>query len=342
MGNISLLDCTLRDGGYVNDWNFGKACIEEFAGRLADAGIDVMELGFIRDEEYNADRSVFTSAESLSRFEKRKTATLYSAMIEGSERDRTFPVEKLGRSSGTGIDLIRVCTWKRLMEEHIDYCASVQARGYRLSVQPTAIDQYNDEEFLRLIGLVDQLKPYAFYLVDTWGTQSSSGICHYAELADKYLSPGIRLGYHGHNNKMQALSCAEAVINLGLSRDLLIDATVMGMGRGAGNLQTEVAIDFLNEKCGKHYDLLPVLYLYSKYIEDIYKKQPWGYSLFHFISQRQKLSQDFATYFKEHGYSLADFSRFIDTLRPEERIVFREGPVKEKLAELGILKEKHL
>lgn len=188
MGNVYLLDCTLRDGGYVNNWHFGQKCIEDFADRLVDASVDIMELGFIREEDYSPDRTVFTSAETLARFKKTSDSTLYSAMIEGNESDKNFPIEKLGKSSETGIDLIRICTWKRLMKEHIDYCSEIQDRcGYRISIQPTAIDQYNDDEFLRLIELVNRMKPYAFYLVDTWGTQSASDICHYAKLADKFL-----------------------------------------------------------------------------------------------------------------------------------------------------------
>ena len=68
MRHIYLLDCTLRDGGYVNNWEFGKECIQKFPIELCEANIDILELGFIRNEAVNHDRTVFTSADDLGRF----------------------------------------------------------------------------------------------------------------------------------------------------------------------------------------------------------------------------------------------------------------------------------
>lgn len=334
---IKLLDCTLRDGGYVNNWNFGKNCIEDFVDNLAESGIDIIELGFIRNEEYSPERSIFTAAENLSRFRKKKNM-LYSAMIEGNDVDRNFPVEKLGKSSETGIDLIRVCTWKRLMKEHIDYCRLIGIGGYKISVQPTAVDQYSDEEFLQLIDLSNRIKPFAFYIVDTWGTQSAIDICHYAKIADENLFPKTMLGYHGHNNKKQALSCVEALIKMNMSRDLCVDGSVCGMGRGPGNLQTEVLIDFLNRNHDGKYNLLPIIELYSKYVKAISNRTSWGYSIYHFISSNCALPQDFATYFREHNYTVEDFIRFVDSLSRSEKVTFRKDFVDRRIIELGICK----
>jgi 4-hydroxy 2-oxovalerate aldolase len=246
-------------------------------------------------------------------------------MIEGSDMGLCFPVEKLGTPQETGIDLIRVCIWKRLMREHIEYCKSIATLGYKVSIQPTAIHQYNNEEFKELIQLVNEIAPYSFYLVDTWGTESPDEIINYAVQADRYLLPDIKLGYHGHNNKMQALSCVEAILKLGLKRDVCIDATVMGMGRGAGNLQTEVVMDFLNRRYKENmYDCKNVISLYDKYIKHWYEKSPWGYSIYHFISGELFFPQDFASYFKEHNYSIQDYMTFMDSLEPYEKVVFKK------------------
>lgn len=339
MGEVYLLDCTLRDGGYVNDWAFGRECIQTFPDKLIEANIDIMELGFIRNESKNYDRSVFTSIEDLNRFKRSslKKDVIYSAMIEGNERDATFPVSKLGTPVETGIDLIRICTWKRLMKEHLDYCKEVSDLGYKVSIQPTAIDQYNDDEFIKLLKLANNVNPFAFYLVDTWGTQSSKQIIHYAHLADKYLNKDINLGYHGHNNKMQALSCVATILELNFDRGVCVDSSVMGMGRGPGNLQTEVVMDYLNENYNKNYDVDIVIDLYSKYIKKIYDITPWGYSVHHFVSSRKSLPQDFATYFKENDYSIDEFYQFISSLQQSERVTFRKQFVESRLKELGLL-----
>lgn len=338
MGKIHLLDCTLRDGGYVNNWEFGVDCIREFPHRLAKANIDIMELGFIRNETYNPERTVFTSKEDLKKLEKMSggSSTIYSAMIVCGEKGNEYPIHKLGIPEETGIDLIRVCTWRRLMEEHIEYCDNVGKLGYKVSIQPTAIDQYNDEEFIRLLRLSNEIHPFALYLVDTWGTQSASQICHYAALADKYLDKETKLGYHGHNNKMQALNCVDAILKMGLDRDICIDSSVMGMGRGPGNLQTEVAMDYLNNNYDGKYDVKTAIGLGSSYIKKFYDRSPWGYSIYHFISSRNSMSQDFATYFKEQGYSIERFIAFIDTLSSSERVVFKRDFVENRLKEMNI------
>lgn len=338
MKGIYLLDCTLRDGGYANNWEFGEECAREFPHELADSNIDMIELGFIRNEESNAGRTVFTSVEDFKRIERRSKdkSVIYSAMIEGSEKAGTYPVDRLGTPDQTGIDLIRVCTWKRLMEEHMEYCGRVGEQGYMVSIQPTAIDQYNDEEFIALLQLANRIHPFAFYLVDTWGTQSAGEICHYALIADKYLHPETKIGYHGHNNKMQAIGCVDALLGLGLNREICIDASVMGMGRGPGNLQTEVAMEYLNHKYGKNYKIENVIGLYSKYIKDFYEKSPWGYSVYHFLSSARVLPQDFATYFKEKQYSVEAFVKFTDSLTAEEKVVFRKDFVESRLDALGL------
>ena len=337
MKKVFLLDCTLRDGGYVNNWHFGKECISECADVLVKSSVDIVELGMIRMGNNDSNRSVFSEMDGFKYILPYKGNAIFSAMIEGNEPELNFPTGKLLTAKESGIDLIRVCTWKRLMKEHIDYCKEIAKLGYRISIQPTAIDQYSDDEFIALCKLANSFDPFSLYLVDTWGTQTSKQIVHYAKLADIYLKKDIKLGYHGHNNKMQAINCVEALISLNLDRDLCFDSSIMGMGRGPGNLQTEILMDYLN-KAGldKKYDIGGPLHLYSKYISSFYKQFGWGYSIYHFISANNSLPQDFATYFKENGYSIEEFSLFINSLSDKEKVVFNKEFAEKRLKELNV------
>lgn len=337
MADVYLLDCTLRDGGYVNNWAFGADGIQGIKAGLEQAGADIIELGFIRDEEVNLDRSVFAGGADLrSRFGIGSRKAVYSAMIEPREPYQSYPLAQLGTPQDSGIDLIRICTWKRLTKEHLAYCRRAADMGYQISIQPTAVGQYDLAEFSDLLKQANELRPYAFYIVDTWGTQSSSQICRYLERAEAILEQGIKIGYHGHNNKMQALSCAQAAVSMGLSHDLCIDASIMGMGRGAGNLQLEVIMDYLNEAAGKHYASQSIVPLYTQYLRKFFEKTPWGYSSYHFLSAQENCSQDFATYFKEKNYGEENFLLFLNSLKPEEKIVFRAGFVEDRRKELGL------
>lgn len=337
MQNIYLLDCTLRDGGYVNNWLFGADAIENIKDGLEQAGADIIELGFIREEAVNTQRSVFASAEDLyTRVFKKDRKVIYSAMIEGTDPETCYPVEYLKTPAESGIELIRVCTWKRLMKEHLSYCRSIAERGYLVSIQPTAVEQYNKEEFIELLKQANDVQPYSLYVVDTWGTQSSIQICRYLELADHYLDRAIKIGYHGHNNKMQALSCVQAALRMDLSHDFCIDASIMGMGRGVGNLQTEIVMDYLNEAYGKKYDNRKIVDLFHLYLNNVYAQTPWGYSMYHYLSAQYSCPQDFATYFRDKGYGIDQFQVFLDSLQPDEKIVFRADFVEKRRKQLGL------
>lgn len=137
MNHVYLLDCTLRDGGYVNDWRFGREAIEKIKEGLEGAGIDIIELGFFRNGPSDPDRSVYSSGRDIHRVMARKKAgVLYSAMLDGADLDRLYPVEQLGSPEVSGIDYIRVCTWKRLMKEHLRYCQKIVGGGIEFRFNP--------------------------------------------------------------------------------------------------------------------------------------------------------------------------------------------------------------
>ena len=339
MSKIYLLDCTLRDGGYVNNWTFGKDAIDAVRLSLEAAGIDIIELGFFREEPSSPERTVYGFGhDAATVLTTKKKNVFYSMMIEGGEPEQTFPVHRLGTPEESNVDYIRICIWKRLMREHMTYCRSVIEQGYRVSVQPTQVGQYTDAEFIDMCHRANDINPFAVYIVDTWGTQSVNQIRHFLELADRWLYPNIRIGYHGHNNKMQALSCAQTAIQMGLSHELCLDSSIMGMGRGIGNLQTEIIMDFLNENCSSNYKYKPKLLinLFHRYLQKFYDAAPWGYSLYHYLSAEYECSPDFASYFKRNNLGEDDFILFLDSLRPEEKIVFRREFVEKRLKELKL------
>ena len=335
MKSINLLDCTLRDGGYVNDWMYGREAIEKIVAGLEEAAVEILEIGFLRKGQSNPNRSSYpTILELNASFGKKREGVIYSAMIEGAA---SFPLDDILPATDSGVDLIRICTWKRLTDEHFDYCKKVGEKGYKISLQPTAVSQYNEQEFTEMVKKANDVHPFALYIVDTWGTQDSENIRKYAEIAGKYLDEDIMIGYHGHNNKMQALSCAQSLLNMNLPHAICIDSSISGMGRGVGNLQTEVIMDYLNKNHGKHYDSMKMVDLYEKYLFPIYQEQPWGYSPYFYISAKYGCAQDFATYFRDNMIGEYNFKVFLDSLTAQEMVVFRKDFVEERLNELNIL-----
>lgn len=318
--SLKFLDCTLRDGGYINDWRFGKKAIYDIREKLDEANVDIVEIGFIKDEPYDEDRTVFNDIEQVKKIVgKKKKDVLYAVMAEVVS---PLPLDKLVPADKDGPDVIRVIVWKRMLQEGFEYCKGIVEKGYKLCVQPARVSQYSDEEFINMIRLFNQLNPMAIYVVDSWGTMYKDELLHYLALAHQNLKPGIAVGYHGHNNMMQAFDVACAFAEQDIDRDMIIDASVYGIGRGAGNLNSEIFAKWLNEKYGKTYDLDAFIYINDKYISEIYEQEQWGYSIPFFVTAKYNCNPNYANYYVKKGLSGSEIEKCVSALSPDERIIF--------------------
>nr|MCR4625577.1 aldolase catalytic domain-containing protein [Lachnospiraceae bacterium] len=277
MRKVYLLDCTLRDGGYVNDWNFGEETIKGFGRKIAQTGVEIYEVGFIKGDKYDPNKSVFPDIQSIVPMIQPKSADMkYVGMLDMSA---PVPVDRLVPYDGTSVDGIRVIFKKDKIEQAYEYCKRIQELGYFISVNVVGTDLYTDAEFIDVIKKFNTLHPYAFSIVDTFGLIKRKQFLRLAYIADSNLEEGIILAYHAHNNLQLAFGNAEALVEMNLKRDLLIDACVFGMGRGAGNLNLELFAEYMNENYDTHYKIEPMLEIMDEYLNDIYKTKFWGYSL---------------------------------------------------------------
>lgn len=282
MGNIYLLDCTLRDGGYINNWNFGEDTIKGIVTLLERSNVDIIELGFLRPGDYGKNQSLFSDISEVERVvEKKKRGTEYVVMVD---MNNPVPLESIPENCGNKVDGIRVIFKKNCIEQGYEYCIGIKERGYKVSVNPVSTDSYGDKEYVELIERFSQLKPDAIAIVDTFGSMKRRDFLRYVELADHNMPQEIMLGYHAHNNLQQAFGNAEALINMHIKRDIIVDACVFGMGRGAGNLNLELFAEYLNVNVGAHYQIQPILEIMDNYLQNIYSSGFWGYSLPLYIS----------------------------------------------------------
>lgn len=319
---IKLLDCTLRDGGYVNNWEFGEQAISDIKENLELSGADIIELGFIKNEPENKDRTVFNNMSDVKKIIGKNVPNRQYAVM--AEVINPLPLDMLEPYKDGFPEIIRVIVWKRMLEEGFEYCKGIVEKGYKLCVQPARTNQYSDEEFINMIKKFNELNPMAFYVVDSWGTMYKNELLHYMKLADENLKEGISIGYHGHNNMMQTFDAAAAFCDQNTKRDVIIDASVYGIGRGAGNLNTEIFAKYLNEKCGGKYNIKPLLRVFDEYILDIYKKEKWGYSLPYFISAKYNANPAFANYYEKKGVRCKIIEKCIKSMEPEKRVIFSD------------------
>lgn len=297
MGNILLLDCTLRDGGYVNDWQFGLDVIKGFSKKIVQTGVEFYEVGFIKGDSYNPDRAVFPDTKSISNvIDKKSDAIKYVGMLDMSA---PADIDKLEPASESCLDAMRVIFKKDKIDAAYDYCQKVKDKGYILFANLVGTDDYSEEEFVATVKKFSELEPYGIAIVDSFGLIRRKQFIKYVTLADENIDKNIALCYHAHNNLQQAFGNAESFVELELDRDIVIDACVFGMGRGAGNLNLELFAEYLNENYNGHYNIEPMLEIMDEYLNDIYREKFWGYSLPLYLSANLGCHPNYAIYYAE-------------------------------------------
>lgn len=297
MKKVKVLDCTLRDGGYCNEWKFGKENIIKILESLNTANVDYIECGFLstlaRKEQ---EKSIYSTIEEISELIPEKARNIkHLVMINYGEYD----AEQLSPKENYRIDGIRVAFHKKNWHEAVNVCSKIKKKGYQVFAQPMVSTNYSEEEFRDLINALNQIHLDAFYIVDSFGTMKHDDLLEYVRIADSNLKPSICLGFHAHNNLQLAYANAQLFIGLPLNRQLIVDVTIHGMGRGAGNLNAELFLDYLNAKNEGHYFVKPVLSLMDEIISGFYEKKPWGYNLPNYLAAVHCAHPNYANYLSQ-------------------------------------------
>lgn len=294
MSNLYLLDCTLRDGGYVNDWNFGAGSIRSIFSRLDNAGIDIVEVGFIDERRQNdSNRSIYPDTKSVEAvFDgMEKPNAMVVAMIDYG----TCGIERISPKSESHIDGIRVIFKKHLQDEALEFCRQIKEKGYKLFVNPVSVTTFSDAEMMTIIEKINAIEPYAVTIVDTYGLMHSDKLLHYCAIMNEHLKKDIILGYHAHNNFQLAYSNTIAVMENVKGRDISIDSTLFGMGKSAGNACTELVAMYMNERFGKQYDINQIQEAIDVDITKEFAKKEWGYRPLFYISALNECHPSYVT-----------------------------------------------
>lgn len=339
MNNFRLLDCTLRDGGYINDWNFGHNTLINVFERITAAGIDFIEVGFL-DQRYSFDinRSIAPTSHCINEIygglDKKNTEIV--GMIDYG----TCDISQIQLCKDSILDGIRVIFKKQKKEEALSFCKELKALGYKVFSQAVSITSYNDEELNELINLVNEVRPYAVSIVDTYGLLHKNSLFHYYEVMNKHLAEDIGIGYHSHNNfQLGYANCIELMNKHGESkRELLLDGTIFGMGKGAGNAPTELLAMYMNENYEKNYDINQILEAIDVNIMEIYRKTSWGYSMKFFISASNDCHPDYVSYLlNKKTLSVKSINDILKKIEENKKLLYD----KEYIEDLYVNYQKH-
>ena len=321
MSQVSLLDCTLRDGGYVNSWRFGEKNIKTIVNKLIQSGIEVVECGYLSASAISdPDSTRFRCMEDILKLypHEKGNNQRYAVMVNFGE----YPVEDLPLANERS-PIVRLAFHKKDLEEAFRYAERLERLGYVYYMQPMGALNYTDAEYISLIDRVNHTNAEAFYIVDSFGVMELPDFKRLVFLADHNLREDTTLGYHSHNNLQQAYSNSKCMVELNLRHRLILDASVFGMGRGAGNLNIELFARYLNQTEGKQYDIEPFLEIFDECLKPVFISNFWGYSLPFYLSSIHNCHPNYANYFNEmNTLTVKSINELLSMLTEEDKISY--------------------
>ena len=273
--HAKLLDCTLRDGAYLIDKRFGDEYINGIIRGLIDADVDIIEIGFFQDEGFGEGKTVFKNGRDARKFiPDDKGNTMFTVLADFSR----YSASNLDECTGDSVDAVRACFFKKERKDVLEFCREIKRKGYKLFVQPVDILGYSDTELIDLLNDINEIEPYCLSIVDTFGSMYVEDLHRVFSLIDHNLVQSSLIGFHSHNNMQMSSALSQEFLRLSYGlRKVIVDATISGMGRGAGNCSMENLMGFLRNP---KFNIYPVLQFIEKHILPLKQNGiVWGYDL---------------------------------------------------------------
>jgi len=311
---IKVLDCTIRDGGLMNDHHFDDTVVKAVYTACVAAGIDYMEIGYkasrkgIKVGEHGPWK--YCLEDDVRRIVGDNQTELKLAIMADAERCDYH--EDIPPKKESVIDMIRVATYINQIPTALDMIKDAHDKGYETTVNLMAASTVSERELNEGLELLAVSEAKGIYVVDSFGALYSEQI-HY--LVKKYLhyakAAGKEVGMHAHNNLQLAYANTIEAIIEGAN---LLDATMAGLGRGAGNCPMELLISFLHNP---KYNLKPVLQCVQDHVEPLRAKLLWGFDLPYMLTGMLNQHPRAAMEFKDAD-AKGDIGEFYDSVIEQE------------------------
>jgi 4-hydroxy 2-oxovalerate aldolase len=272
-----ILDCTIRDGGLVNNWDFSVEFVQDLYNGLSEAGVEYMEIGYknsprlLNATEPNPWR--FLDDNFLKEIIPVKKYTKLSALVDIGRVD---PNDILPREQSV-LDMIRVACYIRELDKGLELVQMFHDLGYETTLNIMALSSVPENQLMEAFALINESPVDVVYVVDSFGSLDPADIEHLVKKFKTNL-PNKKLGIHTHNNMQLAFANTLAAMKAGVT---FLDSSVYGMGRAAGNCHTELLVSYIQNA---KYELKPVLGIIEKHMLEMRNKWEWGYIIPYMIS----------------------------------------------------------
>lgn len=309
---LMVLDCTIRDGGLMNDSRFDDKIVRAVYDCCADSGVNYMEIGFKNSkrlflpDKYGAWR--FCNESDIQRIiGDNKRPVRLAAMADAEKSDYKTDILKKSQSP---LDLIRVACYSHQIPLALDMVKDAKDKGYEASLNLMAICKLKESELSRDLEVLSASDADVIYLMDSFGSLYCDSVRYLMTKYRRSLSDaGKKIGFHAHNNLQLAFAKTIEAVNAEVD---FIDATMAGLGRGAGNCPIELLLGYIGR------DVRPSLKCVQDFIEPMRAKLGWGfahsYMLTGFLNEHPRAAMAF-----QEAEKIGDIGDFYDTLTSEEK-----------------------
>jgi 4-hydroxy 2-oxovalerate aldolase len=281
---MKILDCTLRDGGYYTNWDFDRRVVKTYLKSFNSLPVDYLEVGYRNPTQIGYKGEYYYCPPSTLNFLKRNTDKKLAIIL--NEKDvRLEMIDSLLNPCLGVVDMIRMAVDPINFKRALSLAKAVKSKGFEVAFNVMYMSRWDDyPEMMSDLKYMDGIVDY-FYLVDSFGGVFPNDVTN-TVIKVRSLS-NVKIGFHGHNNLEMALANTIAAIEAKVD---IVDATITGMGRGAGNLKTELLLTVLNQqpKFDVDFNSLSEVTAVFQDLQDVYK---WGTSLPYMVSGSNSLPQ---------------------------------------------------
>ncbi|HQF38058.1 MAG TPA: aldolase catalytic domain-containing protein [Opitutaceae bacterium] len=305
---LKVLDCTVRDGGLMNDHNFPLEFVQAIYQADVAAGVDYFEIGYKgMASMYPKDKFGVWKCCSEDDIRRvvgdQRTGTKVSVMADAERTDYKHDILPRDKSM---VDMYRVATYIHQIPAALEIVNDAHDKGYETCLNIMAVSTVPEAELDSALEVIVQSPVKALYVVDSFGTLYSEQIRDLYKRFEKHTKPaGKEIGIHTHNNLQLAFANTIEAIVLGAN---YVDASIGGLGRGAGNCPMELALSFLHNP---KFQMRPILEALQKNVEPMREELRWGfaipYMLTGYLNQHPRTAMKFM-----EGDGYRDIVKFYD------------------------------
>lgn len=326
--NIKIIDCTIRDGGHLNKWHFEDSLVKAAYFAAQKGHVDYFEIGYKNDHSRRGLGPYgYCDEEYIKTLFKHSKDCKLLFMLDAGKYSGYEIVDC--KDNETPFSGARVAAYPHEIKIAIDLAERLHKKGYEVFLNLMAGAEWSDKN-LAVLGKWKHKKMLkAIYFADSFGAYGPAEI--YAFIR-KLKGLGFNhIGFHAHNNLQMAFANTMHACKEGAT---FVDASIYGMGRGAGNLNMEILLSYLNKQGHKEYNVVPYLDVIERFFVSIFQKYPWGYSLRSLLGGIQNIHPYYLDeLFNSRNYTIEEIYNIVETIKEKCPVSFSGERLKVALEE---------